>query len=127
MERSSWAVDWNPDYEDDPRVQRAVVTALAGDNVLETIERLANQSIEETLADGVETEHLVWLDGGGRYAFFVRVWFEASEDKLFVIVEENDLGDVGFLKLDGHDCASYDGKDVLKVELEDPETLGVEP
>jgi hypothetical protein len=127
MEPSSWAIDWNPAYEDDHRVQRSVVTALAEEGVLDTIERLASQSIEEALADGFETEHLVWLDGESRFAFFVRVWFEASEDKLFLVVEENDLGDVGFLQLDGHDCASYDGRRVLKVELEEPETLGVEP
>lgn len=127
MEPSPWAVDWNPNFEDDHRVQRAVLRALTEDNVLETIHRLAQQSIDEAVEDGVETEHLVWLDGGSRFAFFVRVWYESSEGKLFVIVEENDLGDVGFLRLEDFECASYEGKRVLKVELEDPETLGVEP
>lgn len=127
MEPLPWTVDWNPEFEEDPHIKRAVLRALKRDHVLETIERLAQQSIDETLRDGIETEHLVWLETDGKFAFFVRVWFEASEEKVFVIVEENDLGDIGFLLLDDFDCASYDGRDVLKVEFEEPETLGVEP
>lgn len=127
MEPLPWAVDWNPEFEDDSRIKRAVLRALKREHVYETIERLAQQSIDETLRDGIETEHLVWLDTDGKFAFFVRVWFEASEEKVFVIVEENDLGDIGFLLLEDFDCASYDGRDVLQVEFEEPETLGVEP
>lgn len=127
MEPLPWAVDWNPDFEDDHRIKRAVLRALKEDNVLETIERLAQQSIEETLQDGIETEHLVWLEADAKFAFFVRIWFEASEEKVFVILEENDLGDVGFLLLEDFDCASYDGEKVLTVEFREPDTLGVEP
>lgn len=127
MESVTWAVDWNPDFEDDLTMKRAVLRALEDERVPETVQRLAEQSVDETLEDGLETEHLVWLDTDGKFAFFVRVWFEASEEKVFVIVEENDLGDIGFLLLDDFDCASYDGKKVLKVEFEEPETLGVEP
>lgn len=127
MEPLPWAVDWNPDFEDEHRIKRAVLRALKEDNVLETIERLAQQSIEETLQDGIETEHLVWLEADAKFAFFVRIWFEASEEKVFVILEENDLGDVGFLILEDFDCASYDGEQVLQVEFREPDTLGVEP
>jgi hypothetical protein len=35
MEPSSWAIDWNPAYEDDHRLQRSVVTALAEEGVLD--------------------------------------------------------------------------------------------
>ncbi len=127
MEPSPWSVDWNPGFEDDPRLKRAVMQALTADNVLKTVHRLADQSVTESLDHGVETEHLVWLDAEGTLALFVRIWYEASEEKLFVIIEENDLGDVGFLQLDGFECASYEGKNVLEVRFEDPETLGVEP
>lgn len=127
MEPLPWSVDWNPDFEDDHRIKRAVLRALKEENVLETIEHLSQQSIQETLQDNIETEHLVWLESDGKFAFFVRIWFEASEEKVFVIVEENDLGDIGFLLLEDFDCASYEGEKVLQVEFREPDTLGIEP
>lgn len=127
MESSPWAVDWNPRFEDDQRVKHVVLRSLGEENVMNTVHRLAKQSIKEVEEAGVETEHLVWLDAGSSFAFFVRIWFEPSEETLFVIVEENDLGDVAFLHLEDHECASYEGKKVLEVRFEDPETLGVEP
>lgn len=126
MDHTAWVVDWNPDFEDDLSIKREVLRALKERSVMRTISQLTDQAIQEAVDDGLETEHLVWLDTRGNYAFFVRIWFEASEEKAFVIIEENDLGDIGFLLLDDHDCATYGSTpDVLKVELRDPETLGV--
>lgn len=127
MEPLPWAVDWNPDFEDDPRIKRAVLRALKEEAVLDAIERMAQQSIDETLDEGIETEHLLWLESDGKFAFFVRIWYEASEDKVFIPIEENDLGDIGFLLLDAFDCASYEGEQVLRVEFREPDTLGIEP
>lgn len=127
MEPLPWAIDWNPDFEDDPRMKRAVLNALQRDGVADAVRRLASRSIEEVVEEGFETEHLVWLDNEDRFALFVRVWYEKTQGKVFAVVEENDLGDVCFLLLDDFDCASYERETVLEVEFEDPETLGVEP
>ncbi|MDX1611140.1 MAG: hypothetical protein R3185_02140 [Candidatus Thermoplasmatota archaeon] len=125
MDPLGWSVDWNPDFEDEPAIRREVARALQDERLTMAIRRLAEQAVAEALDDGLETEHLVWLDTRGNYAFFVRVWFEASEEKVFIIIEENDLGDVGFLMLEGLECATYGTNSVLKVEFRDPETLGV--
>ena len=128
MDPLPWVIDWNPDFEDDPRMKRAVLTALRQVGVPDAVRRLARSAIEEVVEHGFETEHLVWLETRDRYALFVRVWYEQTQDKVFAVVEENDLGDVCFLILEDFDCASYEGGDtVLKVEIEEPETLGVEP
>lgn len=126
MDHTTWVVDWNPDFEDDLSIKREVLRALKDGPVMETIALLTEQAVQEAVEEGLETEHLVWLDTRGNHAFFVRIWFEASEEKAFVIIEENDLGDVGFLLLDDHHCATYGSTpDVLRVEFRDPETLGV--
>lgn len=127
MDPLPWVIDWNPEFEDDTRMKRAVLQALRAEGVADTVRRLARRSIEEVVDHGFETEHLVWLDTQDRFALFVRVWYEETQDKVFAVVEENDLGDVCFLILEDHDCASYDGEQVLEVKLEEPETLGVEP
>lgn len=127
MEPLPWVIDWNPEFEDDPRMRRAVLTALRRDGVGDVVQRLARRAIEEVVEEGFETEHLVWLETQDRFALFVRVWYEKTQGKLFAVVEENDLGDVCFLLLDEFDCASYEREHVLEVEFEEPETLGVEP
>ena len=127
MDPLPWVIDWNPEFEDDPRMKRAVLAALRHEGVADAVRRLARQSIEEVVDHGFETEHLIWLESQDRFALFVRVWYEQTQDKVFAVVEENDLGDVCFLILEDFDCASYDGEEVLKVEFEEPETLGVEP
>ncbi len=127
MEPDPWTIDWNPDFADDLPMRRAVLRALDDERVASTVVSLAQQAMEEALDDGLETEHLVWLESPTKFALFIRVWFEASEEKVFVIVEENDLGDIGFLVLHGFECATYEGDDKLRVEFRDPETLGVEP
>jgi hypothetical protein len=127
MESMTWRVDWNPDFEDDRFMKREVLRAIKNDKVLQTIRRLADQAVREAKDDDLETEHLVWLDTRGKYAFFIRVWYEASEEKVFIIVEENDLGDVGFLIMENFDCATYSSAGQLKVEFRDPDTFGVEP
>lgn len=126
MAAPPWVVDWNPKFQDDPRMKRTVLRALRQEGVPEVIERLAQRAIDEVVENGFETEHLLWLETGGKYALFVRVWYEHTQNKVFCVVEENDLGDVCFLELEDFDCASYEREDVLKVEFEDPETLGVE-
>lgn len=125
MESVVWTIDWNPDFEDEARLKREILKALKDEKTIETIKRFAEQSVSEALDDGLETEHIIWLDSSFTYAFFVRVWYEVSEAKLFIIVEENDLGDVGFLLLNDLECASYNEEKVLKVELKDPDDLGV--
>ncbi len=125
MESVVWRVDWNPEFEDEARLKREILKALKDEKTIETVRRFARQAQSEALEDGLETEHIVWLDSSFTYAFFVRVWYEVSEGKLFIIIEENDLGDVGFLLLSDLECASYNEERVLKVELKDPEDLGV--
>ena len=128
MESIVWKVDWNPEFEDEPRLKREILKALANPKTIATIKRFAEQSAREAAEDNLETEHIIWLDSTYTYAFFVRVWFEISENKLFILVEENDLGDVGFLLIDQLECASYEQSEgVLTVELTDPEDLGVPP
>ncbi|HVL49713.1 MAG TPA: hypothetical protein VM889_14245 [Candidatus Thermoplasmatota archaeon] len=125
MESIVWRMDWNPEFEDEPRLKREILKALQDDKTIETIKRFAETAHKEALEDGLETEHLLWLDSSFTYAFFVRVWYEVSEKKLFIIVEENDLGDVGFLILEDLDCASYNEENTLKVEFREPDDLGV--
>ena len=127
MESVVWTIDWNPEFEDEARLKREILKALKDDKTIETVKRFADQALREALEDGLETEHIVWLDSSFTYAFFVRVWYEVSEGKLFIIIEENDLGDVGFLLINDLDCASYNEEKVLKVELKDPDDLGVSP
>jgi hypothetical protein len=127
MEAPPWVIDWNPAFEDDPRMKQTVLQALRQDGVADVIDRLAQRAIDEVAENGFETEHLVWLDTGGRFALFVRVWYEHTQNKVFCVVEENDLGDVCFLILDEYDCASYERDQVLEVKIEEPDTLGVEP
>ena len=125
MESLAWTIDWNPEFEDEARLKREILKALKDDKVVATVKRFAEQALKEALDDGLETEHIVWLDSSFTYAFFVRVWYEVSEQKLFIIIEENDLGDVGFLLLNDLECASYGEEKVLKVEFKDPDDLGV--
>ena len=125
MESIVWTIDWNPEWEGDNRLKRDVLKALKNDTTISTIKHFAEQSVKEAVDLGLETEHIVWLDSSLTYAFFVRVWYETSESKLFIIIEENDLGDVGFLLLNDLDCASYNEESLLKVEFKDPEDYGV--
>lgn len=125
VESVVWTIDWNPEFEDETRLKREILKALKDDKTIETIKRFADQAARDALDDGMETEHIVWLSSSFTYAFFVRVWYEVSEAKLFIIVEENDLGDVGFLLINDLDCASYNEEKVLKVEFKDPEDIGV--
>lgn len=128
MESIVWTIDWNPEFEDEARLKREILRALNDPRTIATIKRFAELSAKEAVEDGLETEHIIWLDSALTYAFFVRVWYETGEGKLFILVEENDLGDVGFLLLNDLECASYgESDDVLRVELKDPEDLGVPP
>lgn len=125
MESIVWTIDWNPEFEDEVRLKKEILKALKDERTIATIKRFAEQAIKEAVDLHLETEHIVWLDSSFSYAFFVRVWYETSESKLFIIIEENDLGDVGFLLLNDLDCASYDEEKVLKVEFKDPDDMGV--
>ena len=129
MESVVWTVDWNPEFEDEARLKREILRALNDGKTIATIRRFAEQAAREASEDSLETEHIVWLDSSYEHAFFVRVWYEISESKLFIVVEENDLGDMGFLLFENMACASYQGdaEGVLKVEFTDPEDLGVPP
>jgi hypothetical protein len=130
MESVVWTVDWNPEFEDEARLKREILRSLADLKTIATIKRFAEQSVKEAMDDGQETEHIIWLDSSYENAFFVRVWYEISESKLFLVVEENDLGDMGFLLLENLECASYaesEDEGVLKVDFTDPEDLGVPP
>lgn len=127
MESVVWTIDWNPEFEAEGRIKREILAALRNAKTIETIKRFAEASKKEALDDGLETEHILWLDTSLAYAFFVRVWFDLVENKLFILIEENDLGDVGFLLLDNLNCASYAEENVLKVEFTEPEDLGVPP
>jgi hypothetical protein len=125
MESVVWSIDWNPEFEGENRLKQEILGALQDERVIETIKRFGERAVEEAKEDGLETEHIVWLDSSYAYAFFVRVWFDPTESKLFIIIEENDLGDVGFLLINSLDCARYNEEGVLKVEFADPEDLGV--
>ena len=128
MESIVWTVDWNPEVEDDARLKRELMRALGEEKTIATVKRFAELAAKEAIEDGLETEPLLWLDSHFSYAFFVRVWYDVAEAKLNILVEENDLGDVGFVLIDDLECASYepeDVEDVLKVELAEPEDLGV--
>ena len=128
VESVVWTIDWNPEFEDEARLKREILRSLGNPKVMATIKRFAESAAQEAQDDGLETEHIVWLDSALSYAFFVRVWFDLGEQKLFILVEENDLGDVGFLLIESLQCASYgESEGVLKVEFTDPEDLGVEP
>lgn len=127
MESIVWTIDWNPEFEDEVRLKKEILKALKDERTISTIKRFAEQAVKEAVDLHLETEHIVWLDSSFSYAFFVRVWYETSESKLFIIIEENDLGDVGFLLLNDLDCASYDEEKVLKVEFKDPDDYGVQP
>lgn len=128
VESVVWTIDWNPEFEDEGRLKREILRSLNSPKTIATIKRFAEFAAHEAAEDGLETEHIVWLDSALSYAFFVRVWFDLAERKLFILVEENDLGDVGFLLLEDLACASY-GEDegILKVEFREPEDLGVPP
>lgn len=125
MESIVWNIDWNPEFEEESRLKREILKSLNDPKTIATIKRFAEFAVREAVEEGQETEHIIWLDSSFSYAFFVRVWYEMSEGKLFILVEENDLGDVGFLLINDLECASYAEENVLKVELADPEDLGV--
>ena len=96
--------------------------------LLKQIKSFVERSKKEA-KNGFETEHIIWLEETDRYALFVRVWFEATEEKTFIVIEENDLGDIGFLLLTDQDCATYADDKVMRVEynekFKDPGTMGV--
>lgn len=128
MESIVWTIDWNPEVSDDARLKRELMKALQETSTMATIKRFAELAAKEALDDGLETEHLVWLDSHFSYAFFVRVWYDVSDAKLCILVEENDLGDVGYVLIENLECASYveeSAEDILKVEFTDPEDMGV--
>lgn len=128
VESVVWTIDWNPEFEDEARLKREILRSLNNPKTMAIIKRFAEFSAQEASEDGLETEHIVWLDSALSYAFFVRVWFDLAEQKLFILVEENDLGDVGFLLIEDLACASYaEDEGILKVEFKEPEDLGVEP
>ena len=129
METLAWSVDWNPEVQDDARLKRELTKALNQPKAIATIKRYAETAQKEAVDDGLETEHLLWLDSHFSYAFFVRVWYDVSDGQLCILVEENDLGDVGYVLLKDLDCASYaeeeEDEGVLRVDFTDPEDLGV--
>lgn len=130
MEAIAWTIDWNPEFQDDAKLKREVLKCFRDLRVITTIKDFAERAIKEASADGLETEHILWLDASYKYALYVRVWYEASEEKLFLIIEENDLGDVGFFLLDTMACATYEEERTLKVEVTedaktDADNLGV--
>lgn len=126
MESTVWTIDWNPEFADESKLKREILKALNNPKTISTVRRFAEVARREALDEGQETEHILWLDSGYTYAFFVRVWFDLAENKLFILVEENDLGDVGMLSLGDLDCASYgEDESLLRVEFTEPEDLGV--
>ena len=129
MEAIAWTIDWNPEFQSDAKLKREVLKCFRDIRILRTIKDFAERAQKEAVDDGLETEHILWLDASYKYALFVRVWYEASEEKAFIIIEENDLGDVGFFILDSMDCATYEEERTLKVEFNekfrDPGALGV--
>lgn len=129
MEAIAWTIDWNPEFRDDAKVKREVLKCFRDIRIIRTIKDFAERAMKEAAEEGLETEHILWLDASYRYALYVRVWYEASEEKMFIIIEENDLGDVGFFLLDTFDCATYEEERTLKVEVndefKDPGSLGV--
>lgn len=128
MESSVWTIDWNPDFSQDRRLKQDILKCFRQKRVLRLIKGFVERSKKEA-ESGFETEHIVWLDGSEKYALFVRVWFETTEKKAFVVIEENDMGDVGFLLLSDYECATYEDERVLRVdynpEFRDPGTMGV--
>ncbi len=128
METIAWTVDWNPEYEAEERIKREILGALKDTRTMAVVKRFAEAAEREANDDNLETEHIVWLDTSLSYAFFVRVWYDIAERKLFILVEENDLGDIGFLLISDLECATYEAeREVLKVEFREPEDLGVPP
>lgn len=129
METIAWSVDWNPEVRDDARLKREVLRCFKDLGVLRAIKAFAERATKEAREAGLETEHILWLEGSSKYALYVRVWFETSEDKVFIVIEENDLGDVGFFLLDSMDCATYGEDHAFKVDFNpkftDPGSLGV--
>lgn len=127
MESATWTIDWNPEFAEESRLKREILRALAEPKAIATIRRFAESATREALEDGMETEHILWLDSSSSYAFFVRVWYDLGDGKLYLLVEESDLGDVGFLLMENLECATYlaEGESVLKVEFTDPDDLGV--
>lgn len=125
MESIVWTVDWNPEFEGEARLKREVLKSLNDSKTIATVKRFAEQAQREALDDHVETEHILWLDSSYEHAFFVRVWYELTDEKLFILIEENDLGDVGMLAFPSLECATYAEENVLRVEFRDPEDLGV--
>lgn len=124
----TWTLDWNPEFEDEGRLKREILRSLGDAKTMAAVKRFADLAAKEAADDGLETEHIVWLDSALSYAFFVRVWFDLGEQKIFILVEENDLGDIGFLLLEDLACASYgEDESILKVEFKEPEDLGVPP
>ncbi|HVL88578.1 MAG TPA: hypothetical protein VM681_11335 [Candidatus Thermoplasmatota archaeon] len=128
LDDTVWTIDWNPDFADDGKLKQEVLNCFKDKRVLRVIKSFVERSKKEA-EGGFETEHIVWLDGSQRYALFVRAWFETTEEKTFIVIEENDLGDVGFLLLAGQDCASYADEKVLRVEynekFKDPGSMGI--
>jgi hypothetical protein len=129
MEAIAWTIDWNPEFQDDAKLKREVLKCFRDIRIIRTIKNFCERATTEAGDDGLETEHILWLDASYKYALFVRVWYEASEEKMFIIIEENDLGDVGFFLLDSFDCATYEEERTVKVEyndkFRDPGHLGV--
>jgi hypothetical protein len=129
MEAIAWTIDWNPEFQEDAKLKREVLKCFRDIRIIRTIKDFAERAIKEAAQDGLETEHILWLDASYKYALFVRVWYEAGEEKLFLIIEENDLGDVGFFLLSDYACATYEEEKSLKVEysdkMRDPGSLGV--
>lgn len=129
MDAIAWSIDWNPEFAEDQKLKREVLKCFRDLRVIRTIKDFAERAMKESAEEGLETEHILWLDASYKYTLFVRVWHEASEEKVFIILEENDLGDVGFFLLDSMACATYGEDKVIKVEFSDkfrdPGTLGV--
>ncbi|MGQ0536755.1 MAG: hypothetical protein ACT4PT_11880 [Methanobacteriota archaeon] len=130
MDSIVWTIDWNPDFEEEAKIKKEILKSLRSKAVMKTIKHFAEQAVKEAKESGLETEHIVWLDSNFKHAYFVRVWYEECESKLFIIIEENDLGDVGFLILHDMDCATYEeDRKPQMVEYSDkfldPDSLGV--
>ncbi len=115
-----WTIDWNPEHERDAPMKRQIRASLEDEAVISAVKRFADQATREAEEHGLETEHMLWLDSGSTYAVFLRMWYEIAESKLFIVIEESDLGDVGFLILGDRECASYEVSDVLQVEVMEP-------
>jgi len=129
MEAIAWSIDWNPEFRGDQKLKREVLKCFRDIKVIRAIKDFAERATKEAKDEGLETEHVLWLDASTKYALFVRVWYEAGEEKVFLVIEENDLGDVGFFLLNDIECATYEEERTLKVEynekFRDPGHLGV--